>query len=155
GGAKFYRFALRAFTLRPLRSNPDASGFVGGQDNNNLPVRLLVKSELVTDRIGKDSEGAHLPPNLFARRGHLPATLLNLLQRLRDAVHHDVSPSALIGCSIAFFDPGATHTAGVIEGQVSVAALPHFPTENLRVELRGVLGAIGWNFKITNLPMGH
>src|SRR5262249_28586002 len=75
--------------------------------------------------------------------------------RLCDAVDHDVGPSALIGRPIPLLDPRPAHTPRVIESQVAVPAFPHLPPEDIRIEARRILGAVSWDFEITDLAVGH
>src|SRR6185369_17471807 len=115
----------------------------------DLWLRLFVETEFVADRIGKGCKRSHVLPNGRARRDDLAAGLLNPFQRFCDAVDHDVGSSPLIGRPIPLLDPRPAHTTRVIEGQVAVPSFPHLPSEDLRVEARGILGTVGRDFEIT------
>src|SRR5262245_33792804 len=103
-------------------------------------LRFFVQTELVPDWIREGGERAHARADLLAWCEHATARALHLLQRVRDGVHHDVDAGALVGRAIAFLHPGSAHGAGVVKGQLAVAARPDLPTEDAAVEIGGILG---------------
>src|SRR4029077_4258230 len=100
-------------------------------------------------RICECRKRAHAWPDVRPR-GQDPATSgLNALQRVRYAIDHDVGSSALVGSPVAFFDPRSADATAVVEGQRTVATLPHLPAENAAVEIRGDFGRLRRYFQVT------
>src|SRR5215510_12567409 len=91
--------------------------------NASLARRFLIEAELVADGVRKGGECAHVGTNLLARRQYPAPCGLDLIQRCRNAVDHDVNARTLIRRVVFFLDPGPAHTTGVIERQVTIAAL--------------------------------
>src|SRR6185312_8624259 len=121
----------------------------------SLATRFLIQAELVADGIRKSGERAHVGTNLLARP-YYPATGgFDLIQRRRNTVDHDVHAGSLIRRVVFFLDPGPAHTAGVIERQVTVAALTNVPTENSGIELGRILRLLCRYLEIADLPVWH
>src|SRR5262249_48069308 len=126
-----------------------------GFGGSELATRLLVETELVADGIRKRCKSAHVGTNGGTRSQHATACGLNLLQGFRNTVNHDVDARSLVRRPIAFLDPGAAHTSGIVERQVSVTPLPDLPAEDPRVEVRRLLCLVRWNLEIADLAVGH
>src|SRR5262249_47366399 len=124
-------------------------------ERDRLPFGLLVEAKLVSDRIGEGGERAHIGTDIRARREDSASSFLDLPERLRDAVNHDVDARALIRCAVGLLDPRSADASRIVKGQVAVAAGPHLPPKDARVERRGVLGGVGRDLQVTDLAMGH
>jgi hypothetical protein len=62
-----------------------------------------------------------LPISVRGVRVRPPA---DLVERVGARIHHDVRARVLVRRSIAFLDPRAADTAGVVEGDRSIGAAP-------------------------------
>src|SRR5688572_27244617 len=96
---------------------------------------LFVETELVAHWIGERRERAHAGADFLARRRDASTGGLDLLQRRSDVVDHDVGPRALVRSAVALLDPRSTNAAGIIEGEVAIAARPDLPSKDAAVEL--------------------
>src|SRR6266851_10133455 len=126
-----------------------------GSDMRPSAVSFLIESEFVADRIREYRKRAHAWADFRTRLQHSTTCLLDPLQGLRDAVHHDIGSGPLVWSAIALLDPGAAHSTRVIEGQLAIPTSPDRPAENAAVEVGGRLGCLRRYFQVTDFAVGH
>src|SRR5262245_5630211 len=100
-----------------------------------LAFGLFVEAKFIADRVSKRRKCPHVRPNVCTRRQNLTARLFNLLECIRNAVHHDVYACLLVWSSIGVLDPSTTHGPCIVKGQVAVPTRTNFPTKDARIKL--------------------
>src|SRR2546425_2126786 len=160
--ASFKRLLGGALWLRRASLPEDPPSFRGPMfarsELNNLrssAAGFLVKTELIPRRIGEYRKCAHACADIRTKRQNAPPCSLDPLERIGDSIHHDIGPCPFVSSPIALLDPCAAHSAGVIEGELTVPTSPDLPAENAAVEVRRRFGRLRRYLEITDLAVGH
>src|SRR6185295_15025944 len=122
---------------------------------HSLSPWLLVQSEFGARGIRENGKCARTWGDVCSWRQDHATCSLDLFESVRNIIHHNVYACLFVWSSVALLHPCSANAACVVECKLTVATLSHGPTKNAAIEAGGCFRRYCWNFKVTDLAVGH